>query len=82
MAVQSGPEKAPDFHRQALQCYTEAVTKRVNYPEALLNRGHVQFEQGKFAEAVADWEKALSLGAPHNDALSKKLAQAKQKAGN
>jgi tetratricopeptide (TPR) repeat protein/predicted Ser/Thr protein kinase len=81
MAVQAGPEKAGDFWRQALQSYGEAVTRRVNYPEAFLARGHVQFEQGKFAEAVADWEKALSLGAPRSPALAKKLADAKQKAG-
>ena len=82
MAAQGGAGKATDLYRQAYQCYSEAVTRRVNYPEAFLARGHVQFEQAKFADAAADWEKALALGAPRNDALSKKLAEAKQKSGN
>jgi tetratricopeptide (TPR) repeat protein len=82
MALQAGAEKAPDLYRQAVQCYGEAVTRRVNYPEAFLARGHVRFEQGKFGEAVADWDKALVLGAPKSDALVKKLAQARQKSGN
>ena len=76
LGQQGGPEKAPDLYRQAVQCYSEALTRRVNYPEAFLARGHVQYEQAKFAEAVSDWEKALALGAPRSDALTKKLAEA------
>jgi tetratricopeptide (TPR) repeat protein/predicted Ser/Thr protein kinase len=82
MGQQGGPEKARDLYRQAVQCYSEALTRRVNYPEAFLARGHVEFEQARFAEAAADWEKALALGAPRSDALVKRLAEAKQKSGN
>ena len=82
MALQVRGEKRADLLRQSLQSYAEAVTRRVNYPEAFLGRGHAHFGLGNFSEAVADWEKALSLGAPRSDALSKKLAEAKQKAGS
>jgi tetratricopeptide (TPR) repeat protein/predicted Ser/Thr protein kinase len=82
MALQAPSDKRADLFRQSLQSYAEAVVRRVNYPEALLGRGHVHFGLGDFAEAVADWEKALALGAPRTDALGKKLAEAKQKAGS
>jgi tetratricopeptide (TPR) repeat protein/predicted Ser/Thr protein kinase len=75
-------EKRADFYRQAIQSYTEALTRRVNYPEAYLGRGHVQYAAGKPAEAVADWEKALSLGAARTDAILKKIAEVKQKLGS
>jgi len=82
LALQVQGEKRADLLRQSLQSYAEAVTRRVNYPEAFLGRGHAHFGLGNFPEAVADWEKALALGAPRSDALSKKLAEAKQKAGS
>jgi tetratricopeptide (TPR) repeat protein/predicted Ser/Thr protein kinase len=82
MALQAQGEKRTDLLRQALQSYAEALTRRVNYPEAFLARGQVHFTLGAFTSAVADWEKALALGAPRSDALSKKLAEAKLKAGN
>ena len=82
MALQAATEKRSDLFRQSLQSYAEAVTRRVNYPEALLGRGHVHFSLGAFPEAVADFEKALALGAPRSEAIAKRLAEAKQKAGN
>ncbi|MBI3858324.1 MAG: protein kinase, partial [Planctomycetes bacterium] len=81
MALLAEKEKRGDLFRQALQSYGEALTRRVNYPEAFLARGHVHFNLSRFAEAVADWEKALAFGVPRSDALQKKLAEAKQKAG-
>src|SRR6185503_7519055 len=82
MALHAQGEKRADLFRQSLQSYGEALTRRVNYPEAFLGRGHAHFGLGSFPDAVADWEKALALGAPRTDALSKKLAEAKQKAGS
>ena len=75
-------EKQADLYRQAVQSYTEALTRRVNYPEAYLARGHVQFAAGKPTEAVADWEKAISMGAARSDALFRKLAEARRKIGS
>jgi tetratricopeptide (TPR) repeat protein/predicted Ser/Thr protein kinase len=74
-------ENRGDFYRQALQSYTEALAKRVNYPEAFLARGNIQFALGKFSEAVNDWEKALALGVQRNDPLQKKIAEAKGRVG-
>jgi tetratricopeptide (TPR) repeat protein/predicted Ser/Thr protein kinase len=82
MAHAAAQEKRSDLDRQALASYTEALTRRVNYPEAFLARGQVLFDLGQYAGALADWEKALSLGAPRSDALDKKIAQARQRAGN
>jgi tetratricopeptide (TPR) repeat protein len=75
-------EKRADFYRQAVQSYTEAITRRVNYPEAYLARGHVHHAAGRPADAVADWEKALALGAARTDALLRKIADVKQKLGS
>lgn len=44
--------------------------------------GHVHIAAGKLTEAVADWEKALSLGASRTEALLRKIADAKQKIGS
>jgi len=77
MALKAEGEKKADLLRQAIQCHTEAISRRVNYPEAFLARGHAYFALGKFAEAVADWEKAAALGVPRADALQKKLAEAR-----
>jgi tetratricopeptide (TPR) repeat protein/predicted Ser/Thr protein kinase len=75
-------EKQADLYRQAVQSYSEALTRRVNYPEAYLARGHVQYAAGKLVDAVADWEKAISMGATRSDALLRKIAEAKQKIGS
>jgi tetratricopeptide (TPR) repeat protein/predicted Ser/Thr protein kinase len=77
MAQKAEGEKKNDLLRQAIQCQTEALTRRVNYPEAFLARGHAYFALGKYAEAVADWEKAIALGVRKADALQKKLTEAR-----
>ena len=77
MASKAAGDKKGDLLRQAIQCQTEALTRRVNYPEAFLARGHSYFALGKFAEAVSDWEKAIALGVPKVQALQRKLTEAR-----
>ena len=81
MALKAEGEKRADLFRQAIQCLTEALTRRVNYPEAFLARGHAYFALGRFAEAIGDWEKAIALGVPRVDALQKKISDAKGRIG-
>jgi len=81
MALKEEGEKRADLLTQAILSQTEALTRRVNYPEAYLARGHVHFAQGKFADAVADWERAIALGIPRAEALQKKIHDAKGRVG-
>jgi tetratricopeptide (TPR) repeat protein/predicted Ser/Thr protein kinase len=81
MASKADGEKKADLCRQAIQCHTEALTRRVNYPEAFLARGNASFALGKFADAVADWERAIALGIPRAEALQKKISGAKGRVG-
>jgi len=81
MALKEEGDKRADLLRQAILSQTEALTRRVNYPEAYLARGHVHFAQGKFADAVSDWERAIALGIPRAEALQKKIHEAKGRVG-
>ncbi len=46
----------------AINAYTKAIAINPYYTEAYANRGSVKEELGEIEEAVADWEKAVSLG--------------------
>jgi tetratricopeptide (TPR) repeat protein len=81
MALKAAGESRTDLLRQAILSQTEALMRRVNYPEAYLARGQAYFAQGKFAEAVADWERALALGVPRADSLQKKISEARGRVG-
>jgi len=81
MAQKAEKEKRGDLLRQAAQCHTEAIARRANYPEAFLARGNAHFALGRFAEAAADWEKAVAMGIPRADALQKRIAEAKGRVG-
>jgi len=50
--------------RQAADAYGEAIAKRVNYPEAYLQRGHMLFHLGQNDAAVKDMEKAAAMHKP------------------
>ena len=81
MAGKAVGEPRGDLLRQAILSQTEALSRRVNYPEAYLARGNAYFTQGKYAEAVADWEKALALGIPRAEALQKRISEARGRVG-
>ncbi|MBV8882158.1 MAG: protein kinase [Planctomycetaceae bacterium] len=81
MALKAEGEKRTDLLRQAVLSQTEALTRRVNYPEACLARGNASLALGKFAEAIADWERAIALGIPRAEALQKKIAEARVRVG-
>lgn len=79
MAHHGPREKQGDLYRQAITSYTEALNRRVNYPKAFLSRGFAQFSLARFAEAVADWERAIAQGVPQDETLMKRLAEAKSR---
>ncbi|NIO11699.1 MAG: tetratricopeptide repeat protein, partial [Deltaproteobacteria bacterium] len=54
---------------KALDVFNRAVGLREGYAEAWSNRGWVHFEQEKWREARADFEKALSLNPQDQGAL-------------
>jgi tetratricopeptide (TPR) repeat protein/predicted Ser/Thr protein kinase len=51
-------------YRQAADAYGEALAKRVNYPEAYLQRGHMLFHLGDAEGALKDLEKASAMHRP------------------
>jgi outer membrane protein OmpA-like peptidoglycan-associated protein len=48
-------------HQQALALLDQAITKDRNFAEAYYRRGLVYYSMKKYAEAIADFEKGLSL---------------------
>jgi tetratricopeptide (TPR) repeat protein/predicted Ser/Thr protein kinase len=48
-------------YQEAVAAYGDALTKRVNYPEAYLARGHVLFHMGQREAAQRDLDKATAL---------------------
>ncbi len=52
-------------YQSAAQAYTDALVKRVNYPEAYLQRGHMLFHLDRTEEAVKDLEKAVAANLPN-----------------
>jgi eukaryotic-like serine/threonine-protein kinase len=52
-------------YKSAAQAYGDAIAKRVNYPDAYLQRGHMLFHLGRVDEAVKDLEKAVGADRPN-----------------
>ncbi len=51
-------------YRQAAEAYSMAIDRRVNYPEAWLQRGHMLFHLEDRDGAIRDLEKAVSMNRP------------------
>jgi tetratricopeptide (TPR) repeat protein/predicted Ser/Thr protein kinase len=49
------------LYKESIAAYTDALLRRVNYPEATLNRGHALFHAGNREAALQDIEKAASI---------------------
>ena len=47
--------------RKAIEAYNKVLAIKPDYVEAIINMGNVLKEQGKQDEAIASYEKALSL---------------------
>ncbi len=52
----------PSLYKEAVRAYTEALGKRVNYPEAYLGRGHAMAHMGDKDGATKDLDKAMPIG--------------------
>ncbi|MBI5251564.1 MAG: tetratricopeptide repeat protein [Desulfomonile tiedjei] len=74
---QLNPElkEALDYHKagklkEAVEVYTEAITKNPKSPEAYNWRGMAYEDQGDLAKALADFDKALELSNNYGDAYN------------
>jgi tetratricopeptide (TPR) repeat protein len=52
----------PKLFRESITAYTEAIAKRVNYPEAFLGRGHALAHMGDKEAATRDLDRATPIG--------------------
>ncbi len=52
---------ARDALASAVEAYTKAIQNRVNYPDAYIMRGAIQFELGQPDAAAADFQKAIAI---------------------
>jgi eukaryotic-like serine/threonine-protein kinase len=52
-------------YQSAAQAYSDAITKRANYPDAYIQRGHMLFHLGRVDEALKDLEKGVEVDRPN-----------------
>jgi tetratricopeptide (TPR) repeat protein/predicted Ser/Thr protein kinase len=52
-------------YESAVRAYSEAITKRANYPDAYIQRGHMLFHLGRIEEALKDLEKGVLVDRPN-----------------
>jgi tetratricopeptide (TPR) repeat protein/predicted Ser/Thr protein kinase len=60
-----GPRPSPQrptLYRDSIKAYTDAIARRVNYPEAYLGRGHALAHVGDREAATRDLDKAMPIG--------------------
>jgi protein O-mannosyl-transferase len=66
---------------EAIDHLQEAVRLRPDYADAYFNLGSVLFQQGRIAQAIAQWQKALVIR-PHDAEAHRNVASALRKQGN